>query len=301
MKVLHYQHNGVGVILSEQLQNLGVESRVLATAPHPFGFKEDFLFSQKALMKKFLRRLEWRKYHGFNILHNHENLRLPNYVLKHWRGRMVQHYYDPNTREPLYAGVPSFAALPCILKAVPNASFQPLPVDTTSFKAKHREERYAGMVRIGYCDLITDPRKSVMLPKKEMFAAIQKCKVASLYPLMSIIPHQNMPSYYQAIDIWVDRFGMNIFGFAAVEAAAMGVPVICEIGDYERDFVPDCPFIATTRENVTEKILDLVGDAELRKTLGQKARAYIVKYHDARKLAANCLSLYNELVSSNEN
>jgi hypothetical protein len=299
MKVLHYEHMGVGVILSKALRKLGVHSRVLSSAPHPFGFKEDYLFSQKLYMRKFLRRLEWRKYYGFNILHSHDNNRLPQYVLKRWRGALIQHYHDPHTKNSLYDNVPSFVSLPNILKAVPEATWIPIPVDTNFFRPKKTCKR--NKVCIGFYDQKTEPNKYKFIPKTEIKKAANKLgNKVLMVPLNKIIPYRLIRSYYNQIDIWVDRIGCDFYGFTAVEIASMCKPVITQIGEEEQDWVTNCPFINTDREGVTETIIKLVEDERFREFLGEKAREYVVEVHDSTKVALKCLEKYKGLCNMSD-
>jgi glycosyltransferase involved in cell wall biosynthesis len=289
---------GAGIVLSQALQRLGVDSRVLATKSHPFGFKEDFLFPQKPrflkgpFAKRFMRSA-WRKFYDFDILHNHDNYRLPSYVFDHWKGAFVQHYHDPKTTSPLYPDIPSFASLPSIIRVVPSAIWVPLPVDTTFF----RPATFArGTVSIGYNYQSLDPTKLSYIPKKEIDLAVEKLRGKAVScPLTGVIEHKDIREYYRRIDVWVDRIGCDFYGFAAVEVASMGIPVITQIGEDEQKFVPDCPFVNTERDGVVEAIKLLVEDETARRELGKKARDFAVRKHDAIRAAKICLSKYEEL------
>jgi len=298
LKVLHYEHNGVGVIISRSLQRIGVHSRVLSSAPHPFGFKEDFLFHRHRFRawREIRRRSEWKRYYDFDILHSHDALRLPENVLVHWRGKLIQHYHDPKTTGSLYpANVPSFVSLPGILKAVPNATWLPIPVDTDVFSPEKRVPHNS--VRIGYCAQSLDPSKQKFIPSREIDSALYRLTTrAEVFPLLDIIQHEQMTDYYGKIDVWVDRVGHGFYGFAAVEAAAMGIPVITQIGEEEKAFVPDCPFISVNRTDVAAAIVSLAEDETSRKALGARAREYVVGIHDSTRVARRCLELYESLM-----
>jgi glycosyltransferase involved in cell wall biosynthesis len=114
-----------------------------------------------------------------------------------------------------------------------------------------------------------------------------------------MIPHNMMFEYYGQIDIWVDRIGLNFYGFSAVEAAAMEIPIITQIGADDQKWVPDCPFINTRREGVTEAIKTLATDSETRRSIGQASREYILKVHDSAKVAEQCLGIYKKLSNVN--
>jgi glycosyltransferase involved in cell wall biosynthesis len=290
---------GAGIVISQGLQRLGIESRVLATKSHPFGFKEDFLFPKKPklargpLAERF-RRSAWRKFYDFDILHNHDNYRLPSYVLDHWKGTLVQHYHGATITSPLYRDVPSFTSLPNIIRVIPDAIWVPLPVDTSFFKP---ETLARDTINIGFSYQNMDPTKLPYIPKKEIDSAIETlCGRAVPYPLTDIIEHKDIKEYYKRIDIWVDRIGYGFYGFAAVEVASMGIPVVTQIGEEEKRFVPECPFINTERNGVADAIKLLVEDDKARRELGKKARDFVVRKHDFIEVAKICLRKYEELM-----
>jgi hypothetical protein len=270
----------------------------LSSAPHPFGFKEDFLFPRHRFRtwRRIRRRSEWKEYYDFDILHSHDNLRLPEEVLIHWRGKLIQHYHDPKTTGPLYpVDIPSFASLPGILRAVPNARWLPIPVETDVFAPQKRVPHET--VRIGYCAQSFDPAKQRFIPSREIDSALNGLSTkAEAFPLLNIVQHERMTEYYGQIDVWVDRVGHDFYGFAAVEAAAMGIPVVTQIGEKEKPFVPRCPFISVDRADVTETIVSLAQDKTLREGLGARAREYAVEVHDSTRVARRCLELYERLM-----
>jgi glycosyltransferase involved in cell wall biosynthesis len=312
---------GAGIVLSQALQKLGVESRVLATKSHPFGFKEDFLFPQKPRLAKapLARRIErsvwrklydpirepiakrmeksgWKKFYDFDILHSHDSHRLPGYVLDHWKGAFVQHYHGFKIVSPLYTDVLSFTSLPNVIKVIPDATWVPLPVDTTYFKP---EKTNRSTVSIGYSCQNLDPTKSSYIPIKQIDSAIKALDGKAVsYPLTGIIPRKDIKEYYKRIDVWVDRIGQGFYGFAAVEVASMGIPVVTQIGEEEKGFVPDCPFINTEHDGVAHAIRLLVEDDKTRKELGKEARDFVLRKHDAVEVAKICLKKYEELMQN---
>ena len=281
---------------------MNIYSRVLSSAPHPFGFKEDFLFPPLRLgpWGTLRRRLEWRKYYDFDILHSHSESQLPKYVLSHWRRKLIQHYHAAKVTGPLYsADVPSFASVPTILRVIPGATWIPLPVETDMFRPGSKVPH--DTVHIGYCMQSIDPTKQPFVPREEIDIALKKMGAkAEAFPLQNIVPHERMPGYYDQIDIWVDRIGLDFYGFAAIEAAAMGIPVITQIGENERAFVPSCPFVSVDRADVTEAIISLAGDKPLRERLGMRAREYVTEVHDSIKAAKKCLDKYESIMEERE-
>jgi hypothetical protein len=297
MKVLHFQHNGVGVILAEAQRGLGVESRVLATAPHPFGFREDFLLPHRRGPARILRVLDWRRYFDYDVFHCHDE-RVPRTARRHWAGSIVQHYHDPKTTGPVEGADMSFVSLPGILHAIPDGIWIPLPARSRTFTPELRSPH--DKVRIGFSAQTLDPTKSPLIPMAEILSAVERSGgTAEAAPIEGVADHADMPAYYAGIDIWVDRIGCGFYGFATVEAAAMGLPVVTEIGAFEAAFVPGCPFVSTDRAGVTDALLSLIGDEAARKELGDASRTFAVAVHDADLVAARCLEEYDRLLKGN--
>lgn len=328
MRILHYQHMGAGVIIASAQRKLGHESRVLATSPHPFGFKEDYLLTAetrnqstgkystakrilptpaRTIIRKILRYKTsehvvdlWKPYYdNYDILHSHDNNPLPSAVRKHWKGRMIQHYHSAITTKPIYSDIPSFVSVPTILRKIPDATWIPLPVETEVYAPSFRYKRGEGPIRVGYCNQSIDPTKTPYIPRREIEVAIDKTnRKATACPLTGIIPHEEMPQYYANIDIWVDRVGLGFYGFAAVEAAACGIPVITHIDeDIRRKHVRNCPFITVDRNlGVGDAIVRLVQDKELRDQLGKKNREYVAEVHDSITVARQCVRRYEQML-----
>jgi hypothetical protein len=294
MKVLHFQHMGVGVVLSEALRHMGVDSHVISTAKHPF-FKSEVLPRHGYLvhvpfLRSLAKRHDWRGYFDYDVLHSHDGVRMPGFVLAHYRGKLLQHYHDPKTTESIYEpSVPSLVSIP---NRVPNGIWVPLPADTALFNPREKPD---SIVRVGFCDQHLDPNKSQFIPKKEIMLSAANSRILT-NPLTGEIPHDMMPRYYGSIDMWVDRFGLDFYGFAAVEVAAMGIPVIAQIGEEEAKYVPDCPFINTDRKGIPDAIAYLASDEQARKSIGRKCREFILKTHDSMIVARKCLELYDALL-----
>lgn len=299
---------GVGVILSQALQRVGIESRVLTTSPHEFEFREDFLIRPRtaSLFARAMRRYlvhdygdwkRWKPYSAFDILHSHDNAPLPHCVLKHWEGRVFQHYHDPKTRGPIYDNMPSFVSLPTLLNVVPGSTWLPLPSDTVMFRpAKHQRKTSGEALAVGYNDQNADLTKRQLIPYDEIERGIKRSTNTIPCPLRGIVSHDQMPDYYGKLDMWVDRFGVGFYGFAAVEVAAMGIPVIAEVHQAVRRFVPTCPFYIVNKDEVPDAIVRLASDKELRNELGKQSWAFANSVHNADKVAALCVQHYQRVL-----
>jgi glycosyltransferase involved in cell wall biosynthesis len=97
---------------------------------------------------------------------------------------------------------------------------------------------------------------------------------------------------YETIDVLVDQLFAGWYGGLAVEAMALGKPVIVYIRDEDLKFIPkemadDLPFICANPENIQEKLAEVL---EMPRQdlfeLAKKSRAYVEKWHDPLKIAA---------------
>jgi glycosyltransferase involved in cell wall biosynthesis len=101
-------------------------------------------------------------------------------------------------------------------------------------------------------------------------------------------------------DVVVDQVFMGWYGMVAVEAMALGKPVLCFIRD---DFEPrlhHCPIVRCTKENLAERLEAVLDDEASRRALGERGRAYVEREHAAPVLAARLLDLYRSIVSAPE-
>jgi len=96
---------------------------------------------------------------------------------------------------------------------------------------------------------------------------------------------------YETIDVLVDQLFAGWYGGLAVEAMALGKPVVVYIRDEDLKFIPremaeDLPFIPANPENIEQKLREVL---EMPRqdllTLAQKSRAYVEKWHDPLKIA----------------
>lgn len=294
LRVLHYQHMGVGVILSEALRKLGVDSRVVATSAHPFGFDPDYLMGQGEASGLWKALGAWRL-RGYQVLHNHDT-RVPRSAALAFAGRLVQHYHS-STAEEVGHPAASLVSLPGLLRSMPSAQWMPLPSRTQMFRPDLLEPH--DLVRVGFSGQATDPTKPQLIPSDQVTEAVRDAHGrAEAAPLAGVVAQDAMPSYYAGIDIWVDRFGCGFYGFSAIEAAAMGIPVIAEIGDFERELVPSCPFIVpASRAEVAAVVAELITDGEARRELGARARQFVVEVHDRLLVARRCLDVYEKVLA----
>jgi hypothetical protein len=94
-------------------------------------------------------------------------------------------------------------------------------------------------------------------------------------------------------DIFVDQLIAGEYGVAAVEAMALGKPVLCYIkpsliGSYPAHF----PIINADPDSIAEVLRQLLKDGPRRRSAGEASRAWAEERHDARKVVARIADYY---------
>lgn len=110
------------------------------------------------------------------------------------------------------------------------------------------------------------------------------------FKLIHNLTKQDALDLVSRCDIFVDQLITGSHGTAAVEAMAMGKPVICYINEtIGADYPEDLPLHNANPDTIYEVLKTLISSAELRLESGKKSRAYAEKYHDD---AFNAKALY---------
>ncbi len=114
------------------------------------------------------------------------------------------------------------------------------------------------------------------------------------------IPHEGVPSALAAFDIFAMPSRAEGFGVAAIEAAAMGVPVVGS----DVHGIPDVVDQGRTgllvppgdEQALARSIARLADDVQLRKTMGENARSFVGERYDWRENTAQMERIYNDMV-----
>lgn len=103
---------------------------------------------------------------------------------------------------------------------------------------------------------------------------------------------------YKRADIIIDQVSVGSYGVFAIEAMALGKPVITYISEELKESFPDeLPIISADFDTMTETIEDLIRDGEKRHKLGQAGRAYAERYHDNVRVAAYLAKVYDGTIT----
>jgi len=115
--------------------------------------------------------------------------------------------------------------------------------------------------------------------------------------LVEGLPHDQARERYARADIVVDQLNAGWHGVFALEAMALGKPVVAHLKAdvVERSaeaFGVRVPIVAATAETLVDALRPLVDDIALRRGLGAQGRAYVEQVHDIERVAARLLDIY---------
>jgi glycosyltransferase involved in cell wall biosynthesis len=114
------------------------------------------------------------------------------------------------------------------------------------------------------------------------------------------VPHEEARARYARADIVVDQLNAGWHGVFALEAMALGKPVVTHLKPdvVERSaegFGARLPIVRASKDDLVEALTPLVEQPALRKELGAASRAYVEQVHDIDRIAARLLDLYRSL------
>jgi glycosyltransferase involved in cell wall biosynthesis len=118
--------------------------------------------------------------------------------------------------------------------------------------------------------------------------------------LVEGLHHAEARERYRRADIVVDQLNAGWYGLLAIEAMALGKPVLTFLHDEavrrtEEAFGVRVPIVNATKETLRDRLAELVADPERRRRLGAEGRAYVERVHDVERVADRLLALYSRL------
>jgi glycosyltransferase involved in cell wall biosynthesis len=109
--------------------------------------------------------------------------------------------------------------------------------------------------------------------------------------------HDEARERYARADIVVDQLNAGWHGVFALEAMALGKPVVSHLKPdvVERSaesFGARVPIVQATADTLVDALRPLVEDAALRRELGAASRAYVEQVHDIDRVADRLIDIY---------
>jgi glycosyltransferase involved in cell wall biosynthesis len=116
------------------------------------------------------------------------------------------------------------------------------------------------------------------------------------------VPNREARQRYAAADIVIDQLRVGWYGVFAIEAMALGKPVVCFLHDdalaqTEQAFGIRPPLISATAETLERKLRPLIESAELRRSVGRTSRRYVEQVHNVDHIAEQLIEIYQRISS----
>lgn len=194
----------------------------------------------------------------------------------------------------------------------PNATYLPNPIDTNVFapadtaKLAPTNERPTVFV---FSQLIeVKGAKTLLAAARLMKAQAPDLRIIALsggtYDNeardcgIEMLPRQTrvqLAALLAQVDVVVGQLILGSLGLSELEAMACAKPVVAYVR--EGLYVRDVPVVsARTAEQVAQECASLIADAACARTLGQRARDYVLETHDTEVVVAQLASIYEGLL-----
>jgi glycosyltransferase involved in cell wall biosynthesis len=118
--------------------------------------------------------------------------------------------------------------------------------------------------------------------------------------LVEGLHHEEALQRYRTADIVVDQLNAGWYGIFAIEAMALGKPVVTFLHDEavrrtEEAFDIEVPLVSATKETLRERLRPLVESPLQRRIVGTASRDYVERVHDLERTTDRLLALYARL------
>ncbi|MFN5372386.1 MAG: glycosyltransferase [Bacteroidia bacterium] len=124
--------------------------------------------------------------------------------------------------------------------------------------------------------------------------------IKAQYKHVEFVCIQNAPKsevlfHLKNAHIVIDQMLVGFYGMFAVEAMALGKPVVCYIRpDIWKDIGDNCPIINANPDNLYACLAGLIENNEALHEMGVQSRKYAESKHDVKIVSRNILNWFNE-------
>jgi glycosyltransferase involved in cell wall biosynthesis len=308
LRVTHCPVNTAGVPWQnvQALRRKGIDARLVVFERyrlHPEadwsldrtgGFARRQLTQWRALAKLLPQTDVFHFYFGLTLVP--KSLQFP--ILRVLRKRSVIHFLGSDIRgkppaELAWARragariVGSYDAI----RWVPDAEVVPPGIELRGYAPQPSEERDRPVV-------VHAPSSRRRKGTEHVIAACRQLPVE--LEIVEGLHHDEARRRYERADIVVDQLNAGWYGLFAIEAMALGKPVVTFLHDEavartEEAFGLEVPVVSATAETLVERLRPLVESAEERRRLGAESRAYVERVHDIDRVADRLLDIYSRL------
>lgn len=199
-------------------------------------------------------------------------------------------YRAPNAARFLRYATRSFHLNPDLRAWLPGSRF--LPYASVDLQAVRPP---AGTAQRDQVRIAHAPSNREVKGTSHIIAAVEALRAAGAaveLDLIEGVPRHEVLRRAGEADIVVDQLLNGWYGGFAVEALALGKPVVCHIREEapeDNPFGAELPIVRATPQTIGERLLTLALDPGLRTRLGAEGRAFAERRHDPRLVAREVL------------
>jgi glycosyltransferase involved in cell wall biosynthesis len=163
----------------------------------------------------------------------------------------------------------------------PRLEYLYLPIDTARFSPK--------CVNAGQTVKICHAARNVYKGTESVIRAFQELRKEFDIQLVLLqnVPYEEALTLKSECDIFVDQLtneGGWGYGMSAVEALAMGMPVVTNIPEKMAARLVEPPFVQATPDSLTQVLSSLIRNKEQREEVGRRGRQWVAEWHDIKRV-----------------
>lgn len=120
------------------------------------------------------------------------------------------------------------------------------------------------------------------------------------FKIVENVTHFQLKQEYINCDIFIDQIMGGWYGTAAIEAMALGRPVICSIRKSYFEYIDygeKIPIIHADPDNIYDVIKQVIINKQKLPEFGRASRAFITEVHDSKKITKKLESIYSNLIN----
>ena len=175
------------------------------------------------------------------------------------------------------------------IRWVPEAEVVPPGIDLAGIEAPPPPERERPLV-------VHAPTGRERKGTEHVIAACERLPVD--LEIVEGLHHDEAFERYKAADIVVDQLNAGWYGIFAIEAMALGKPVLTflhaeAVRRTEEAFGARVPLVRVTKETLRENLARLAADPEARARIGTASRAYVERVHASERIADRLIEIYS--------
>jgi glycosyltransferase involved in cell wall biosynthesis len=260
----------------------------------PEGFVRRQLVQWRALAKLLPRTDVFHFYFGLTLVP--KSLQFP--ILRALGKKSVYHFLGSDIRgktpEQLAYGHRAGAQIVGSYDAVrwiPEAEVVPVGIDLSGYTPVPPSDRERPLV-------VHAPSNRRRKGTDHVIAACAELPVD--LDIVEGLHHEEARQRYERADIVVDQLNAGWYGVFAIEAMALGKPVVTFLHEEavrrtEKAFGLPVPLVPATKETLADALRPLVASHEERRRIGAESRAFAERVHDIEHVADRLLDIYSRL------